>query len=104
MLGYRFRRCLGWGLVFMSPRPTAEALRSLYCPAYFQSHDPTWGYPGYQSWPHPKTAAAEAVDVRLVALIRRALPPLMDDDSARRHQAAELIADRVWAWLAEGDV
>ncbi len=47
--GYTFRRCGGCGLVFMSPRPTAARLRTLYSEAYFESPDPACGYPVYRS-------------------------------------------------------
>lgn len=46
--GYRFVRCTGCGLVYMSPRPTPDALRALYTERYFESHDPTCGYPVYE--------------------------------------------------------
>ena len=46
--GYRFHRCRGCGLVYMSPRPGAEALRALYDEHYFCSNDPRVGYEVYE--------------------------------------------------------
>ena len=46
--GYRFLRCTGCGLVYMNPRPTRDGLRALYTARYFESHDPSYGYPVYE--------------------------------------------------------
>jgi hypothetical protein len=55
-----------------------------------------------QTWPHPKHRPADPVDPRLVAVVRRTLLTQLDmaDDV---DEIAAKVADRVWAWLAEGD-
>ncbi|HEX6736826.1 MAG TPA: class I SAM-dependent methyltransferase [Vicinamibacteria bacterium] len=47
--GYRFLRCRGCGLAYMSPRPRPERLRALYTEEYFASRDPSCGYPSYRA-------------------------------------------------------
>jgi SAM-dependent methyltransferase len=47
--GYRFQRCRGCGLVYMSPRPRPQWLRALYTEDYFASRDPSCGYPSYRA-------------------------------------------------------
>ena len=46
--GYRFYRCHGCTLVYMSPRPHAKTLRNLYDEHYFCSNDPRIGYEVYE--------------------------------------------------------
>jgi hypothetical protein len=52
---------------------------------------------GYVSWPHPKKAI-DPVDPRLVECVFEAL-----DGVHRRRETAELVAEAVWEWFAEGD-
>jgi SAM-dependent methyltransferase len=47
VLGYAFRRCRECALVYMTPRPSREALLSLYDERYFESPDPNCGYAVY---------------------------------------------------------
>lgn len=69
LLGWTFRRCLGCGLVFMSPRPRPAALRALYDERYFRSPDPTCGYVDYAGDRAPHREKAE----RLLPVIERHL-------------------------------
>ncbi len=47
--GFEFHRCGSCGLVYMSPRPTAESLETLYDEHYFASADPNVGYAVYEA-------------------------------------------------------
>ncbi len=51
-----------------------------------------------KTWPHPKPKVDDSVDPRLVAVVRRALRDPVDPARLPDH-----VAERVWAWLAEGD-
>jgi SAM-dependent methyltransferase len=65
--GWPFRRCGGCGIVFMSPRPSPDALRALYDERYFQSHDPSCGYADYAADRAPLREKAE----RLLPLVEK---------------------------------
>jgi SAM-dependent methyltransferase len=65
--GWPFRRCGQCGLVFMSPRPSAAALRRLYDERYFHSQDPSCGYADYAADRAPLREKAE----RLLPAIER---------------------------------
>jgi hypothetical protein len=62
---------------------------------------PDRGYPGYESWPHPKPPP-DPVDARLVRVIRRVLAPAWGG-RPDLERCAQDVAGAVWDWLAEGD-
>jgi SAM-dependent methyltransferase len=64
---YSFRRCRTCGLVYMTPRPTADRLRGLYTGRYFESNNPSCGYAAYAA----DRASLREKAARLLPLVER---------------------------------
>lgn len=70
-LGYSFVRCRSCGLVYMSPRPAPDGLRSIYTADYFESTLSSCGYAIYRS---DRESIREKA-FRFLARIERHHPP-----------------------------